>query len=173
MPPSLSEPPGRHAAAPDIFLSLKTRRAGAIKGESVAADHQDAIEVDGWSWGISASSAIGATQATARRSFKHLTVCKRLDCATTALMSVLTTNDEVKEAKLSMRKAGGGQLDFFTITLNSARVVAVDLDCDGSGQTTERVSFAFNKVQVEYTVQQGSGLRGASSSFNDEIMESA
>jgi type VI secretion system secreted protein Hcp len=172
MPPPLSEP-GRDTPGADIFLSLKTKRAGTIKGESAAVDHQDAIVVDSWSWGLAASSAIGATQATARRSFKHLTVCKRVDCATTALMSVLTTNDEVKEAKLSMRKAGGSQIDYFSITLSSARVVAVDLDCDATGMAVERVSFAFNKVQVDYTVQQGSGLRGASSSFQDEIMESA
>ena len=154
----------------DVFLSVKTKRAGAIKGESHVADHKDAIVVHGWNWGVAASSAIGATQATGRRSYKHLVVSKRVDCATTALMSVLVTNDEVKEAKLFMRKAGEGQRDFFTITLTNARVTGVDLDCDEHGQTLERVTFTFNKVQVDYEVQAATGQRGAGFSFQDEIL---
>ena len=161
---------GRSAAGADIFLSVKTKRAGAIKGESAAADHVDEISVDSWTWGVAASSALGSTQATSRRSYSHLVVCKQIDCASTSLMSVLVTNDEVKEAKLTMRKAGGGQSAFFTIALSSARVVAIDLDCDAHGQVVERIAFAFNKVQVDYELQQASGQRGGGTSFQDEIL---
>jgi type VI secretion system secreted protein Hcp len=160
------------AAGADIYLSVKSKRAGAMKGESQASDHEDSIAIDAWSWGVAASSAIGTTQATGRRSYKSLVVCKRIDCATTSLMSVLVTNDEVKEAKLSMRKAGEGQRDFFTITLNSARVISVDLDCDASGETVERVAFSFNKVQVDYEMQAATGQRGSGFSFQDEILPS-
>lgn len=159
-------------AGADVYLSVKTKRAGVIKGESNAADHKDAIVIHGWSWGVAASSAIGSTQATGRRSYKNLMVCKRVDCSTTALMSVLVTNDEVKEAKLSLRKAGEGQRDFFTITLTNARVTGVDLDCDEHGEAVERVTFAFNKVQVDYEIQQSSGQRGSGFSFQDEILPS-
>ena len=166
--------PASHTITPsagiDVFLSVKSKRAGAIKGESHAAEHKDAILVHGWSWGVAASSAIGTTQATGRRSYKNLVVSKRVDCATTALMSVLVTNDEVKEAKLSMRKAGEGQRDFFSITLTNARVTGVDLDCDEHGETLERVTFTFNKVQVDYEMQQASGQRGSGFSFQDEIL---
>ena len=161
--------PGDSAGA-DVFLAIKTKRAGAIKGESLAQDHKDAIVVQSWNWGLAASSAIGATRATGRRSYKNLVVCKRIDCATTALMSVLATNDEVKEAKLSMRKAGEGQRDFFTITLSNARVTGVDLECDESGETLERVTFTFNTVQVDYEVQVSSGQRGSGFSFQDDII---
>jgi type VI secretion system secreted protein Hcp len=156
----------------DVFLHVKSKRAGAIKGESVAADHKDAIIVHGWSWGVAASSAIGSTQATGRRSYKNLVISKQVDCATTSLISILATNDEIKEAKLSMRKAGEGQRDFFTITLTNARVTGVDLDCDEQGQTLERVTFTYNKLQVDYEVQGATGQRGAGSSFQDEILPS-
>jgi type VI secretion system secreted protein Hcp len=161
--------PGESAGS-DVFLAVKTKRAGAVKGESLAAEHKDAIVVQSWNWGVAASSAIGSTQATGRRSYKNLVVCKRIDCATTALMSVLATNDEVKEAKLSMRKAGEGQRDYFTITLNNARITGVDLDCDDNGDTIERVTFTFNKVQVDYEVQLASGQRGSGFSFQDDIL---
>ena len=85
-------------------------------------------------------------------------------------MSVLATNDEVKEAKLSMRKAGEGQRAFFTITLSQARVSSLDLECGENGDAIERVTFAFNKVQVDYELQQSTGQRGGGTSFQDEIL---
>lgn len=154
----------------DVFLSIKTKRAGALKGESRSADHTDEIAVHGFSWGMHASSAIGSVQATARRSYKHLTVSKRIDSSSTALMSVLATNDEVKEAKLSMRKAGEGQRDYFTIALQNARVVSLDIECNEHGEAVERIAIAFTKLQVDYEVQKASGQRGAGFSFQDEVL---
>jgi type VI secretion system secreted protein Hcp len=162
----------RGSASADVFLAIKTKRAGEIKGESAATGHENAIVVSGWTWGVASSAALGSAQATSRRSYSNLVITKRVDSASTALMSVLVTNDEVKEAKLAMRKAGEGQRDFFTITLTNARVIGVDLDCDASGEVFERVSIAFTKVQVDYELQKSSGQRGASTSFNDELLAS-
>jgi type VI secretion system secreted protein Hcp len=152
----------------DVYLSVRTKRAGDLKGESASPGHEKAIVAHGFQFGVSASSAIGSGQATARRQYKHLVVMKRLDSASTSLMSALATNDEIKELKLALRKPGDGQEDFFTITLAGARVVGVDLDCDENGQTLERATFAFTKIDVEYRVQTGAGGLGASSTFSDE-----
>lgn len=154
----------------DIFLSVQTKRAGKVAGESVAVGHENEIQLRGWSWGMSASSAIGSTQATARRSYKALTVVKSIDAATTPLMSALATNDEVKEARLSMRKAGGQQDDYFVVTLNGARVASVDHVVSAEGTSTESVAFTFTKIRVEYYPQQGSGQRGGAKSFEDEYL---
>ena len=154
----------------DAYLSVRTKRAGDLKGEASATGHENSIEVHGFQFGVSAASAIGSGQATARRQYKHLVVAKRLDSSSTSLMSALVTNDEIKELKLSLRKPGDGQEDFFTITLAGARVVGVELEADEQGQTFERVSFAFTQIQVEYRVQGGSGVLGATSSFTDEIL---
>jgi type VI secretion system secreted protein Hcp len=154
----------------DVYLSVRTKRAGEIKGEANSPGHEKAILAHGFQFGVSSGSAIGSGQATARRQYKHLIVIKRLDSASTSLMSALATNDEVKELKLSLRKPGDGQEDFFTITLASARVVGVDLECDESGQTLERATFAFTKIDVEYRVQATDGVLGASSTFSDELI---
>lgn len=161
--------PASHGSI-DVFLSVQSKRAGKLKGESGAKGHADEIVVHGWSWGVATSSALGSSQVTGRRTYKNLVVTKRIDSSSTALMSVLATNDEVKEAKLSMRKAGEGQRDFFTITLSQARVASLDLECGESGEAIERVTFAFNKVQVDYELQQASGQRGGGTSFQDEIL---
>ncbi len=164
-----SRDPSSHSGA-DVFLSVQTKRAGKLKGESQSIDHKDEIVVHGWNWGLSASAALGSAQATGRRSYKNLTVTKRIDSSSTALMSVLATNDEVKEAKLAMRKAGEGQRDFFTVKLSNARVHSYDIECGESGDAVERVTFAFTKVDVSYELQSGAGQRGGGTSFQDEIL---
>jgi type VI secretion system secreted protein Hcp len=153
----------------DVFLHVQTKRAGKVKGEARSTGHTDDIVVAGWHWGLSSSSAIGSTMATSRRSYTALTVIKGIDSATTALMSALATNDEVKEAKLTMRKAGGDQEDFFVITLKGARITALSHEADSTGDTRETLAITFTEVEVEYRNQRGSGQRGASTMFNDAI----
>lgn len=153
----------------DTYLHLQTKRAGKVKGECVAPDHQDDITVQSWSWGVSAPTAMGSVQATARRSYKNLTIVKGTDTASTALLSALATNDEVKEARLMMRKAGEGQQDFFRVTLKNARITAIDIDSGEDGDVFERVSIAFTKVEIEYSPQQRTGQRGAAYVFNDDV----
>jgi len=157
-------------AGADAYLSVRTKRAGELKGEVLAKGHEHSIEVHGFQFGVAASSAIGSGQATARRQYKHLMVVKRLDSSSTSLLSALATNDEVKELKLALRKPGIGQEDFFTITLTAARVVGVDLDFDAGGEAVERASFAFTKIDVEYRVQGADGILGAASTFTDELL---
>jgi type VI secretion system secreted protein Hcp len=155
--------------AADVFLHVQTARAGKVKGEATDPKHSDDIQVTGWQWGLTASSALGSTQATSRRSYTALTVNKRVDQATTALMSALATNDAVKEAKLTLRRAGGDQEPFLIITLKEARITSLQHQGDGDGETRETVTFAFNKVEVEYRPQKASGGRGGSTTFTDEL----
>jgi type VI secretion system secreted protein Hcp len=157
-------------ASADIFLHVQTKKAGKVKGEATASGHVDDIQVRGWTWGAMASSAIGSTQATGRRSYKHLTIAKRIDSASTSLLSALATNDEVKEAKLTMRKAGGTALDYYVMTLKGARVVGIDVNADATGQAVETVSFAFTKIEVVYTPQQRVGIGAGASTFADELL---
>jgi type VI secretion system secreted protein Hcp len=163
-------PAATQATTADIFLSVQTKRAGKVKGEAMNPGHEDDIVVQGWSWGVAASSALGSSQATGRRSYKGLTIIKQIDSATTALMAALATNDEVKEAKLTMRKAGAEQVDYFLVTLQKARIAAVDHATDAQGTTLETVTLHFNKVSVEYRPQKSAGGRGASMTFEDEIL---
>ena len=153
----------------DCFLYVQTKRAGQIKGESSTAGHVNDIGVRRWTWGVSAPTAIGSTAATGRRQYKHLVIVKGLDSASTGLLSALATNDVVKEARLTLRKAGGEALDYYKMTLREARVTAVDLEVDEQGQPTEIVNFAYTKIEIEYKPQQSSGQGGGSTSFNDEV----
>ena len=160
------------AAAPDVFLHVQTGRAGKIKGEATTAGHAGDIVVLRWRWGVSANTSIGASASTARRSYQHLIVIKHIDAASTGLLNALVKNDEVKDATLTMRKAGGEALDYFTLTLHDARVIGVDVDVGVDGWPVEQVVFAFNKIDIEYQPQQSAGLGGGACTFNDEVMGS-
>jgi type VI secretion system secreted protein Hcp len=172
MPVAIKELTVRAGAgsASDIFLLVQAKRAGKIKGESVAPGHADEILVKSWHWAVDGSSAVGSVQATARRSYSGLTITKGIDSASTALMSALATNDEIKEAKLTMRKAGEGQVEYLTITLKGARVSHLDHSVDETGDVREVVTILFTKVEVEYRPQQATGSVGGAFVFQDEIL---
>ncbi len=157
-------------SASDVFLSVQTKRAGKIKGEATTDGHEDEISLVSWAWGVKANTAIGSTEATARRVYRPLVICKGIDSASTALMSALVTNDEVREAKLTMRKAGGSALDYFKMTLSGARVIAVDLDIDARGMPIERIEIAFTTIDIEYERQSESGISAGAYSFSDEVL---
>lgn len=160
---------GHSTDGSDIFLHVQTRRAGKIKGECTVKGHEDDIVVRSWHWSISASSAIGSTAATGRRSYSGLEVRKGIDSSSTGLMSALVTNDEVKEAKLTIRRAGGEQEPYLIITLGGARVSALEHEVSTAGDAMEVVTILFTKVDVEYRGQKRSGGRGGSTTFSDEI----
>lgn len=167
--PAAPHPTGAMQGDCDVFLHVQTKRAGKVKGEARGRGHDDDIVVHGWRWGLSVSTAVGSARATSQRSYTALTVDKQIDSATTALMSALATNDEVKEAKLTMRRAGGDQEDFFLITLKDARISALQHEAGADGGTRETVSIAFTQVEVEYRLQQKTGGRGASTTFTDSL----
>lgn len=156
----------------DIYLAVQAKRAGKVKGEATASGHAGEIVVRSWSWGVTASQAHGSAQATARRAYQELCIVKGIDAATTPLMSALATNDELKEVVLSMRKPGDGQIDYFRIKLNGARVTSLRHQTEGQGVTTESVAIAFTKVEVQYTPQQAGGSGGAATTFSDEVLPS-
>jgi type VI secretion system secreted protein Hcp len=157
-------------AASDVFLLVQAKRAGKVRGEVTTAGHTGEIQLLGWNWGVSANTAIGSTERTARRVYRQLVVTKRIDSASTALLSALATNDEIKEAVLTMRKAGGEALDYFTMTLNAGRVVAVDIEVGDDSRPVERVSIAFTKIGIAYQPQESAGLGSGTFSFDDEVL---
>jgi type VI secretion system secreted protein Hcp len=152
----------------DAYLRLTAKRAGRIKGEARAPDHADEIEVLAWNWSVQATGAIGEGKSVARRAYSALTIHKQVDSATTALMSALKSNDEIKDAVLSCRKAGGTPFDFLVIKLEGARVSQVSHAM--TDEALEVVTLNFNKVAVEYRLQQAGGGAGPTSVFEDSLL---
>jgi type VI secretion system secreted protein Hcp len=91
-------------------------------------------------------------------------------------MSALRTNEVIKEGVLTIRKTGGSKLEYLKITINDGRVMALDVeagDDKGNSDLVERVSFSFNKINVEYTPQGGDGLPQGATTFEDQWGETS
>jgi type VI secretion system secreted protein Hcp len=138
-----------------VYLHVQSRRAGKIKGEAKAPGHVDEIEVTGWRWGAQAGGAMNGTASIGRSpcTYQALTIYKRFDTATTALMWALARNDELREVRLTVRRpvsSDGIQEDVFTITLSDARVVALDHEVAADGSSREGVTIESKVVQTQY-----------------------
>jgi type VI secretion system secreted protein Hcp len=158
-------------AQADMFLKIEGTRQGPIKGESSDQYHTDEIEVVGWNWGMEVSAASFAA-AQARTTLKELVVRKRVDRASTALMSALRSNEPLKKVTLSVRKAGGSSaVDYLKITLEKARVMSHTVGSvhDNSPDLLEELRIAFFKVNVQYQPQTAAGGGGGATTFETEI----
>ena len=161
----------RHEMAKgDMFLKVEGSKTGTIKGESSDKTHPDEIDVLGWSWGMRASTAMGASGPASRASLESLIVRKMADSATTALMSVLRNNELIKKATLTVRKAGANPVEYMVVTLESARLTSFDISSDDASadRMVETIAFSFQKINVDYYAQDPTGLRKGGSSFTAE-----
>lgn len=154
-----------------MFLMVKGAKHGLIKGESPDDKHKGEIEVLSWSWGMQAKANLGGGTAIGKATVNDLRIVKRVDSASTALMLALRTNEPIQKAVLTLRKAGKSQLEFLKITIENGRVTALTVeggDTTGSAEVVEKVSFSFNKIEVEYVPQGKDGLPQGGMTFADQ-----
>ena len=157
-----------------MFLMVKGARAGLIKGESQDESHKGEIDVLSWSWGMQARSSLGGGMATGKASIQDLKITKRVDSASTALMSALRTNEPIQKAVLTLRKAGKSQLEYLKITIEQGRVVSLTLsggDEQGSADVLEHVGFSFNQITVDYVPQGKDGQGRGGMVFTDQFAD--
>ena len=152
--------------ASDIFAKI-----GDIKGESVDAKHKDEIEVLSLSWGVTNSGTIktGGGGGASKASFQDLAFLHSIDKASPSLLRACATGAHIKEATITHRKAGKGQQEYLIIKMNDVIVTSVALSDTSSGASSENVSLAFAKVDLEYRPQNPNGSLDAGIHFKYDI----
>ena len=156
----------------DIFLMIKGARSGVIKGEAQDSAHAHEIDIVSWTWGMQARATLGGGSASGKPTVHELRVVKRVDSASTALMSALRSNELIAKAVLTQRKAGKGQLEFLKVTIEQGRVTGLTIeagDRSGSPDLFEQVSFSFNKISVEYVPQGIDGQAMGGMMYTDQF----
>ncbi len=153
----------------DMLLLVEGQRTGVIKGESFDKVRPGEIEVNGWSWGMTTGSAMGGAGSGLKTSLSELKITKVVDKASTALMSVMRTNEVIKRAVLTVRKGGGVQVDYFRLTIERGRITSLELGSPSGPELTEQLSIAFEKIEVEYFEQDDKGGRKGGSAFETEV----
>ena len=158
----------------DMFLLVKGAKHGLIKGESQDQQHKGEIEVLSWSWGMQGRASLGGGAATGKAIVNDLKIVKKIDSASTALMLALRTNEPIQKAVLTLRKAGKSPLEYMKVTIEQGRVMSLTIDggdTNGGPEAVERVSFSFNKIEVEYVPQGKDGLPQGGMTFADQWSE--
>ena len=133
-------------------------RIGAIKGESRDAKHKDEIDLVSWSWGVSQSGTFrhgggGAGEA----SFTDFNFTHHLDKASPVLMTACATGEQIKEATITVRKAGKGEQEYLVIAMTDVLVTSVSTSGSEGDTAMEAVSLSFAKVDLVYTPQNSDG----------------
>ena len=113
---------GVYQMAADIFAKI-----GDIKGESLDSKHKDEIEVLSWSWGVSQSGTLshGGGGGAGKATFHDFSFTHHVDKASPVLMKACATGQHLKEATITVRKAGKGQQEFLIIKMNDVIVTSV------------------------------------------------
>ena len=135
-------------------------KIGTIKGESRDAKHKDEIEVLSWSWGVSqtGTTAPGGGGGKGKASFHDFNFTHHIDKASPVLMKACATGEHIKDATITVRKAGKGQQEYLIITMTDVLVTSVAMSVSAEGDATmEGVSLAFAKVDLVYKPQKADG----------------
>ncbi len=153
--------------AADIFAKI-----GDIKGESLDVKHKDEVEVLSWSWGVSQGGSIsqGGGGGAGKASFNDFNFTHHVDKASPVLMATCATGEHIKEATITVRKAGKGQQEFLIIKMNDILITSVNPSGSGdSAATAESVAMQCAKVDLEYKPQKADGSLDAGLHFKYDI----
>jgi type VI secretion system secreted protein Hcp len=149
--------------AGDIFLKLD-----GIPGDSKDDKHKNEIEILSWHWGMTQSGTghFGPGSGGGKVSASDLTIQKRADKASNALMKYCANGKPIASGLLTMRKAGGdAQVEYLKVKLEQIVVSSYQM-AGQSGeldQFHESLSLNFAKYVATFTEQTDQGTAGASS----------
>src|ERR1700737_4925432 len=152
--------------ASDIFAKI-----GDIKGESNDKKHKETVDVLSWSWGVAqtGSMAHGGGGGEGKATFHDFSFTHHVDKASPVLMKACATGEHIKEATVTVRKAGKGQQEFLIIKMNDVIITSVAPSGAGEAATAESVTLQCAKIDLEYKPQKADGSLDAGVHFKYDI----
>jgi type VI secretion system secreted protein Hcp len=145
--------------AVDYFLKI-----AGIEGESPDSKHKNEIQLESWSWGESQQGghAAGGGGGAGKVSMQDFHFVMKVNKATPKLMLACASGEHIKDATLSVRKAGKEQQDYLKITLSDLLVSSYQTGgSHGDVVPSDQISLNFTKIQFEYKEQKPDGTLGA------------
>jgi len=152
--------------ASDIFAKI-----GDIKGESLDEKHKGEVEILSWSWGVSQTGSMGhgSGGGSGKANFNDLHITHYIDKASPVLMTSCATGEHIKEATITARKAGKGQLEYLIIKMNDILITSVSPGGSGGEVGVETVSLQPSKIDIEYKPQKADGSLDAGIHFKYDM----
>ena len=142
-------------AAIDYFLKLD-----GISGESKDSKHKGEIEVLSISFGETQSrpSGTGGGGGAGKVRMSEFSFTARTTKASPQLFLSCAQGKHLKEAVLTVRKAGGSQQEYLIIKLNDVLVSAYALgSAEGESEPHDAFSLNFIKLSYDYKPQKADG----------------
>lgn len=143
-------------AAVDYLLEIE-----GIKGESSDSKHKGTIEVSSFSWGVSntGSMAAGGGGGAGKASFSDLSCTASVSKASPELMLACATGKHIKKAVLHVRKQGGDQQEYLTVTMTDCLISSFNSGDAPGGDVAVVDSFSLNfaAIKFEYKPQKEDG----------------
>ena len=145
----------------------------SVRGETRRKGKDDLIEVLSFEYGVSAGHFQGEANSK-RRNYTNLRFTKLIDRSGVAILQMLATNSKIRQATLTLSKAGGDELIFYKVILKDAYIVSyklhgADLPDEFRSMPREEFEISFRRIEVEYEEQNEKGLKGGGVSFMDDI----
>jgi type VI secretion system secreted protein Hcp len=144
-----------------------------IKGESQDKKHKDTIEVESFSWGASqpGSFASGSGGGAGKVAFQDLHFTSTVNKASPLIAKACATGQHIKKAVLFVRKAGGSQEDYYSVTLEDVLISSYQSGGHGGSNALPTDQFALNfaKIKFVYQPQDAKGKLGGAVPFEYDL----
>jgi type VI secretion system secreted protein Hcp len=160
-------------AAVDYFLKID-----GIPGESKDKTYKDTIQLESWSYGESQGGTMGSGGGggAGKVVMQDFHFVQKVNKASPLLFRACAKGDHIGSAQLICRKAGGEQIDFFTVTFTDILVSSFQIGGSGGSDVIpmEQVSLNFTKIEVAYKEQDTKGKAlGAIKAWYDSKQQTA
>jgi len=142
-----------------MFIKIDT-----VDGEALDAKHEKAIQLESWAFGANntGSFKVGTGGGAGKVEFQDLHCTKLVDSSSPTLLLKCASGEHLKEAILTVRKAGADNEDYLKITLNDVLISNVRQSGQALGDLPmEELTINFSKVEVAYRPQNADGTLGA------------
>ncbi len=153
--------------AVDYFLKLDS-----INGESEDSNHKNEITVLSFSWGGTQTTSVAGTggSGAGKVSLSEFSIMKNYDSASPLLFKSMLTGTHVKTGTLTANKAGGNGKPFLKIDFTELYVTSQQ--ASGSSEIpTESVSFSYNTIKVDYSVQNEQGNLASTGAISYDLKQ--
>ena len=144
-------------AAIDYFLKLD-----GITGESVDAKHKGEIELLSFSFGqtLSVGPGVGSGSGAGKVEMSDFSFTARTSKASPQLFLHCAQGKHIKQALLTVRKAGGSQQEYLKMKLNDILVSSYAIggsEGGAEGEPQDVFSLNFVKLSYDYAAQKADG----------------
>jgi type VI secretion system secreted protein Hcp len=137
----------------DVYLLID-----GVNGESQAQGMTNNIELDSWSFGISAPADIGGKGLSAGKpSLSDFSCSFALDSASYQVVKDLVQGTHISTTTFTARKTGGGGTPYNYLIVIMSNCFITGFSTGGSGSVpAASVSIAYQKIEYQYYTQDSS-----------------